>query len=317
MGHGPYRQELRSFFAAEIPEELGHAQILADKISALGGTPAAEPAPVRVVAEAKEMLQAALQAEEATLVRYLQRRRQAEEAGEFGLAVQFDDIIPTRPITATSCGRCSRAGPRTAPARELRRRSAHVGAALRAHAGAAAGTAARRACPLTAADPDFAVGALRRLTVDTTLGDLSQQFVGFAFLVQRPLQQVGVLVVAELLCPRARGAVRRDLVMLDPLLRADDEGIDRVRVLDRRQDRLRLLDEGAHRDAAVGRRVLRSLGTLLRELLQPLDVLLRLTAMRLQRVAQLRVLHALDELGHGLQCLLLGVEKELDLLKVE
>jgi bacterioferritin len=93
MVQGPYRQELRSFFAAEIPEELGHAQILADKISALGGTPAAEPAPVPVVAEAKQMLQAALRAEEDTLTRYLERRRQAEEAGEFGLAVQFDDII--------------------------------------------------------------------------------------------------------------------------------------------------------------------------------------------------------------------------------
>ena len=55
MVQGPYRQELRSFFSAEIPEELAHAQILADKISALGGT-------------------------------------------------------PTRRITATSCGRCSRAG---------------------------------------------------------------------------------------------------------------------------------------------------------------------------------------------------------------
>ena len=72
---------------------LGHAKILANKISALGGTPAAEPAPVPVVAEAKEMLQAALKGEEETLKRYLERRRQAEEAGEFGLAVQFDDII--------------------------------------------------------------------------------------------------------------------------------------------------------------------------------------------------------------------------------
>ena len=93
MVQGPYRQELRSFFASEIPEELGHAQILADKISALGGTPAAEPAPVKVVAEAKQMLEAALAAETETIQRYLERRRQAEEAGEFGLAVQFDDII--------------------------------------------------------------------------------------------------------------------------------------------------------------------------------------------------------------------------------
>ncbi|MGE3176820.1 MAG: ferritin-like domain-containing protein, partial [Vicinamibacterales bacterium] len=52
MVQGPYRQELRSFFAAEIPEELGHAAMLADKIAALGGTPAAEPAPVPVVGDA-------------------------------------------------------------------------------------------------------------------------------------------------------------------------------------------------------------------------------------------------------------------------
>lgn len=93
MVQGPYRQELRSFFAAEIPEELAHAQILADKISAMGGTPVAEPAPVKVVKEAKEMLQAALDAEVETLDRYVQRRKQAEEAGEYGLAVQFDDLI--------------------------------------------------------------------------------------------------------------------------------------------------------------------------------------------------------------------------------
>src|ERR671910_2256554 len=72
MVQGPYRQELRSFFASEIPEELGHAQILADKIAALGGTPAAEPAPVRVVSDPKQMLEAALAAEEETLVRYLE-----------------------------------------------------------------------------------------------------------------------------------------------------------------------------------------------------------------------------------------------------
>src|ERR671932_1615672 len=73
MVQGPYRQELRSFFADEIPDELTHAQILADKISALGGTPVAEPAPVKVVKEAKEMLQAALEAEEATITRYVER----------------------------------------------------------------------------------------------------------------------------------------------------------------------------------------------------------------------------------------------------
>ena len=93
MVQGPYRQELRAFFEREIPDELSHAQILADKISSLGGTPAAEAAPVRVVSDAKEMLQVALEAEIETLDRYVKRRKQAEEAGAYGLAVQFDDLI--------------------------------------------------------------------------------------------------------------------------------------------------------------------------------------------------------------------------------
>jgi len=93
MVQGPYRQELRTFFANEIPEELGHAQILADKIAALGGTPAATAATVPVVSEPKAMLQAALKAEVETIERYVQRRKQAEDAGEHGLAAEFDTII--------------------------------------------------------------------------------------------------------------------------------------------------------------------------------------------------------------------------------
>ena len=93
MVQGPYRQELRTFFANEIPEELTHAQILADKISALGGTPAATPAPVSVVSDAKAMLEAALKAEVETIERYVKRRAQAEAAGEHGLVVDFDTLI--------------------------------------------------------------------------------------------------------------------------------------------------------------------------------------------------------------------------------
>jgi bacterioferritin len=93
MVQGPWRQDLRAFFANEIPEELAHAQILADKISALGGTPAAEPAPVKVVKDAKAMLETALAAEIETIDRYVRRRDQATAAGEHGLAVRLDDII--------------------------------------------------------------------------------------------------------------------------------------------------------------------------------------------------------------------------------
>ena len=93
MVQGPYRQELRQFFANEIPEELTHAQILADKIAALGGTPVAVPAAVKVVSEPKQMLQAALEAEVETIANYVQRRKQAEAAGEHGLAAEFDQVI--------------------------------------------------------------------------------------------------------------------------------------------------------------------------------------------------------------------------------
>lgn len=93
MVQGPWRQELRAFFASEIPEELAHAQLLADKISALGGMPSGEPAPVKVVTEPKAMLQAALEAELETIDRYLKRREQAGAAGEYGLAADFDTLI--------------------------------------------------------------------------------------------------------------------------------------------------------------------------------------------------------------------------------
>ena len=93
MVQGPYRQELRAFFASEIPEELAHAQLLADKISALGGIPTGVPAPVPIVTEAKAMVQAALEAELATIKRYVKRRAEAEAAGEPGLAAEFDTLL--------------------------------------------------------------------------------------------------------------------------------------------------------------------------------------------------------------------------------
>jgi len=50
-------------------------------------------APVPIVAEAKAMVQAALQAELGTIERYVQRRAQAEAAGEPGLATELDTLL--------------------------------------------------------------------------------------------------------------------------------------------------------------------------------------------------------------------------------
>jgi len=90
---GPFRQELRSFFGLEVTDELGHAGLLCDKIVALGGTPVLQAADVTMATEPKQMLENALASEEATIDRYVKRRRQAEDAGEVGLAVELDTII--------------------------------------------------------------------------------------------------------------------------------------------------------------------------------------------------------------------------------
>lgn len=90
---GPYRQEIRQFFESEIPDELGHAQFLADKIVALGGTPTSEPAPVEVTTDNREMFAMALKAERDTVQRYETRVAQAESLGQTGLKVRLEDLI--------------------------------------------------------------------------------------------------------------------------------------------------------------------------------------------------------------------------------
>ncbi len=90
---GPYRQEIRNFFASEIPDETAHAELLADKVASLGGAPTTQPGTVKPASGVKEMLQNALAAEEDTIKRYVKRRGQAEQAGEHGLAVEIDTLI--------------------------------------------------------------------------------------------------------------------------------------------------------------------------------------------------------------------------------
>lgn len=90
---GPYRPELRTFFESEIPDELGHAGLLADKIVALGGKPTVSAEPIPFVTTPKEMLENALAAEVDAIERYTLRIRQAEEAGEIGLKLQLENLV--------------------------------------------------------------------------------------------------------------------------------------------------------------------------------------------------------------------------------
>ncbi|TVP55032.1 MAG: ferritin-like domain-containing protein [Gemmatimonadales bacterium] len=93
LATGPYRQELRTFFEGEIPDELGHAQFLADKIVALGGTPTTEALPVTLTRDNREMLEIAHRAESETIERYEKRVKQAEELGLTALKVRLEDLI--------------------------------------------------------------------------------------------------------------------------------------------------------------------------------------------------------------------------------
>lgn len=93
LAHGPYRDQIRDFFEKEIPDELEHARFLADKIVALGGTPATEPKPVNLTMENRGMFEVARQAESDTIERYQRRVEQAEALGETGLKVKLEDFI--------------------------------------------------------------------------------------------------------------------------------------------------------------------------------------------------------------------------------
>lgn len=90
---GPYRRELRALFQAEISDEQGHAQFLADKVAALGGEPTTAPRLVPHARQPREMLEHALEAETQAIADYNARIRQAEDFGDFGLKVELENQV--------------------------------------------------------------------------------------------------------------------------------------------------------------------------------------------------------------------------------
>ena len=90
---GPYRPQLTQFFLAEIADELGHAQFLANKIVALGGEPTTEARAVPHAASNREMLEAVLAAERRAVADYTQRAGEADAFGDKGLVVQLEDMV--------------------------------------------------------------------------------------------------------------------------------------------------------------------------------------------------------------------------------
>ena len=90
---GPFRPQLSAFFLAEVPDEQGHAQFLANKIAFLGGEPTTIPSPVTPAKTNHEMLEAILAAERLAVATYTVRAQEAEAMGEKALQIQLEDMI--------------------------------------------------------------------------------------------------------------------------------------------------------------------------------------------------------------------------------
>jgi bacterioferritin len=90
---GPYRPQLSQFFLAEVVDEQGHAQFLANKIVALGGEPTTTPRPIPPTKNNREMIEAVLGAERQAVKDYTQRALEADELGDKGLVVQLEDMV--------------------------------------------------------------------------------------------------------------------------------------------------------------------------------------------------------------------------------
>jgi bacterioferritin len=88
-----YREELKAFFMNEVPEEQRHAQFLAEKVSALGGTPTTEMVEVPNATSPTAMLEEVHKAEKGAIERYVKRMHQAEDYGDYGLANDLHDLI--------------------------------------------------------------------------------------------------------------------------------------------------------------------------------------------------------------------------------
>lgn len=90
---GPYRPQLSQFFLAEVGDEQGHAQFLANKIVALGGEPTTQARPVPHAKTNREMVEAVYEAERRAITDYTQRAKDADAFGDKGLVVQLEDMV--------------------------------------------------------------------------------------------------------------------------------------------------------------------------------------------------------------------------------
>ncbi|MCF3652507.1 ferritin-like domain-containing protein [Synoicihabitans lomoniglobus] len=88
---GASNENVRSMYLAEVTDEVGHAQYLANQIAHLGGTPELAPDLSPIPATVDAMLTADIAAEGADVANYIELAHMAESAGHFALKQTMED----------------------------------------------------------------------------------------------------------------------------------------------------------------------------------------------------------------------------------
>lgn len=92
MVTGVHRMEYAEFFSANSKENRDHAELLGNRIAALGGVPTVEPAQIRQAVSLEDMLEAALALEIAAMEAW-QGALAAADKAPMGLRIWLEDMI--------------------------------------------------------------------------------------------------------------------------------------------------------------------------------------------------------------------------------
>jgi len=152
------------------------------------------------------------------------------------------------------------------------------------------------------------------LDINHLFGELRQLLIGCTFFIKRLLEQLLILVIAELVrvCPHA--TIASDLVMLHALRCGNQASIYRGRLAFHFAHLVAFAEQPLHTfaDWAFG-----IFAELLENLLKPLDVAFGLRQMLLERALELRVRGGLCHAGKCLYQLRFGAVEIVELLHIQ
>jgi bacterioferritin len=90
---GPEYDSIGKELVVHSNEEMGHALIVAEIVSDLGGTPSVDVEKREIAKDSKKMLEQDLAGEELAISIYKSLVKQAEELGEYGYRRQLEQIL--------------------------------------------------------------------------------------------------------------------------------------------------------------------------------------------------------------------------------